>query len=55
MDRDLKKEEQQRMQKELFEAISATLGGKKFFCNIVVHQGDTRPRRAWCITTPSAS
>ena len=43
MDRDMKKaqDEQQRMQKELFEAINATLGGKKFFCNIVVHQGTT--------------
>lgn len=34
-------DEQQKMQKELFEAINTTLGGKKFFCNIVVHQGDT--------------
>ena len=43
MDRDIKRtqEEQQRMQKELFEAINSALGGKKFFCNIVVHQGET--------------
>lgn len=41
MDNETKKklEEQQKTQKELFEAINKTLGGKKFFCNIVVHQG----------------
>ncbi len=41
MDNETKRklEEQQKTQKELFEAINRTLGGKKFFCNIVVHQG----------------
>ncbi len=56
MDREMKKtqEEQQRMQKELFEAINTTLGGKKFFCNIVVHQSDA-PTKAGIVHNNSFS
>jgi hypothetical protein len=56
MDRDMKKtqEEQQMMQKELFEAINSALGGKKFFCNIVVHHGET-PTKAGMVHNNSFS
>jgi|SRR5208283_1394836 len=55
MDRDTRiQEEQQKMQKELFEAINTTLGGKKFFCNIVVHQSDA-PTKAGVVHNNSFS